>query len=215
VLSGALLLAKPLNLLNQRFGKLVATKYLGTTKLGSTAKTCSLWLCKCDCGGSAEVMARALLHANRRTCGCGANQIDEQLGVYSGLYREYNRSAKKRGLEFSLSKEEFTSLASGNCYYCGSEPALRKADRRKPIKSNGIDRQNNSQGYTFSNSRSCCKICNIAKSTLSFEEFIAWISKVYAHQLKAKSISISHLSADHGLQSVAGDSPVLPMGENS
>ena len=36
---------------------------------------------------------------------------------------------------------------------------------------NGIDRKNNNMGYTYTNSVSCCKLCNQAKNSLSIKEF--------------------------------------------
>ncbi len=50
---------------------------------------------------------------------------------------------------------------------------------------NGVDRLDNAKGYTLENSVPCCKHCNIAKRSMTVDEFKQWISKVYAHQNKA------------------------------
>lgn len=52
------------DLLGRRFGKLTATK-----RLGSKRKRI-LWLCRCDCGGSAEVLSSRLLNGAVTSCGC-------------------------------------------------------------------------------------------------------------------------------------------------
>lgn len=52
---------------------------------------------------------------------------------------------------------------------------------------NGIDRIDNSKGYTKENSITACKQCNISKSTYSQQDFINWINNCY-NNLKGKNI---------------------------
>ena len=47
------------------------------------------------------------------------------------------------------------------------------------LKCNGIDRIDSSKGYTVENSVPCCKYCNTAKNTMSVDEFLKWIGRVY------------------------------------
>ena len=47
------------------------------------------------------------------------------------------------------------------------------------LKCNGIDRIDSSKGYTVENSVACCKYCNTAKNTMSVDEFLKWIGRVY------------------------------------
>ena len=48
-----------------------------------------------------------------------------------------------------------------------------------------IDRIDNTKGYIPGNVRSCCKHCNLAKHTMSEEEFNSWISSLIKfHSLK-------------------------------
>lgn len=189
-------MAKPKDLTNQRFGKLTATKYLGSvpTSFGTTT---SLWLCKCDCGEEAEVTTRSLIADRRRTCGCGVVTADPELGMYSGVYREYKRSAKRRGYGLGLTKEQFKNLVTSNCFYCGSEPRLRTADRRQKIKSNGIDRLDSSLDYSISNCVPCCTTCNVAKASLSLSEFLKWINQIY--------LNTRQLHTSNELQPLAGN----------
>ncbi|MGJ4945153.1 HNH endonuclease signature motif containing protein [Bradyrhizobium sp. HKCCYLS1011] len=46
---------------------------------------------------------------------------------------------------------------------------------------NGIDRKDNGQGYTIENCVPCCSVCNHAKHTMGYEQFIMWISRAYHH----------------------------------
>ena len=58
-------------------------------------------------------------------------------------------------MEFSLTKEEYDEILTHQCYYCGG---LNKENQI------GIDRINNTKGYTKDNSRACCGLCNVMKS---------------------------------------------------
>lgn len=53
------------NLLNQKFGKLVVTEFLG-----SNGKGAILWKCKCDCGNDFTTTSHHLTSGNTRSCGC-------------------------------------------------------------------------------------------------------------------------------------------------
>jgi hypothetical protein len=54
----------PINLKGKRFGRLLAIR-----DVGSNGKR-RLWLCQCDCGGTAEVVATKLKSGHTRSCGC-------------------------------------------------------------------------------------------------------------------------------------------------
>ena len=45
---------------------------------------------------------------------------------------------------------------------------------------NGIDRINNSVGYTEKNSVPCCGTCNVAKGQMTLAEFKLWIARIHA-----------------------------------
>jgi len=90
-------------------------------------------------------------------------------------------SAKKKGYDFNLSKEEFIFLIGGNCYYCGTKPETSISGRHEIIK-NGIDRLDNGLGYTRSNVVSCCQVCNYAKNNMTVEEFRSWLLRATKFQ---------------------------------
>lgn len=48
-----------------RFGRLLAVSRVGTTTYGKP-----IWLCKCDCGKSVEVVSANLRSGNSQSCGC-------------------------------------------------------------------------------------------------------------------------------------------------
>lgn len=83
----------------------------------------------------------------------------------NGIFNSYKTNAKKRGLEFDVSRELFVSLIGKPCVYCGEE-------------ARGVDRINNSLGYIPTNIQPCCSICNHMKHTLGVREFINHCRKI-------------------------------------
>jgi hypothetical protein len=72
--------------------------------------------------------------------------------------------AKRRGIAFNLSFEEFAELTQHDCAYCGGE--LSKY-------SYSLDRKDNAKGYEIQNVVPCCIRCNMVKSNiLSYEEMV-------------------------------------------
>ena len=69
-------------------------------------------------------------------------------------YKEYINGALKREYEFLLNFEEFSTIVDKECFYCKHKIAQ---------EINGIDRINNSKGYTKENTVPCCEMCNRIK----------------------------------------------------
>lgn len=94
------------------------------------------------------------------------------------IFSGYRRNARIKGREFSLSFEVFKSLIDQNCHYCNTAPRTEaKTIGHGSYFYNGIDRKDNALGYIPSNSLPCCSICNKAKSTMPYSEFISWIHR--------------------------------------
>jgi hypothetical protein len=71
--------------------------------------------------------------------------------------------------ENNLSIDIKMSLWAGECYLCGSGPAL------------GIDRVDSTGEYTINNCKSCCMLCNFMKKDWTLDEFLGHASRVYNH----------------------------------
>lgn len=82
-------------------------------------------------------------------------------------FAHYVSGAKSRGYSFELSYEQFMEFWNKPCYFCGSE-----------IKTVGIDRLDNSLGYTLDNCAPCCEVCNKMKKILSVETFLLQCKKI-------------------------------------
>jgi hypothetical protein len=121
--------------------------------------------CK-KCGGS-EICQ----HSKRRyVCKvCGGSQICNHNINRSrckecnpaGAYKNYVDGARRRGVEFSLSFEEYREIVKQPCDYCGAHD-----------KTNGMDQVIAGKGYTLINIVSCCEQCNFMKKDYSKEDFI-------------------------------------------
>ena len=82
----------------------------------------------------------------------------------------YITRAIKKGLLYTISSDEFLSLVSGICVYCGD-------------RATGIDRIDSLQGYIISNCQSCCGTCNMMKLRMSHDMFLKHISKIYINSI--------------------------------
>jgi hypothetical protein len=90
-----------------------------------------------------------------------------------GRYMSYVRGAKARNITWSLSQEEFLTLWNQPCSYCNQE-----------ISTIGLDRIDNSKGYELCNLCTCCSLCNQMKSSLSVEDFLHHIEKIYNYSVR-------------------------------
>lgn len=57
------------------------------------------------------------------------------------------------------------------------------------IRTNGIDRVDNTQGYNLQNAVPCCKKCNRAKMDNSVSDFLKWVNTIYHFQKEQNAIT--------------------------
>jgi hypothetical protein len=149
-----------------------------------------MWLCRCNCGNEKAVSGNFLRSKYSKSCGCLNKELISEKTLNTGeanfntLYRNYKFGAKKRQLEFKLSKTQFKKLTQENCHYCGTSPSQRLSNLRSngPYIYNGIDRINNEIGYIDFNCVACCGICNKKKGNSSYADFIAWLKLIVEYQ---------------------------------
>lgn len=79
--------------------------------------------------------------------------------------------SRRRGLEFTLTFEQYAELITKSCHYC--EGPL-------PQTAYGLDRVNNTRGYTIENVVPCCKECNRLKG----DQYTSEETKVMINALK-------------------------------
>jgi hypothetical protein len=168
----------------KRYGRLVV---IG--RHGSIGKT-TLWDCLCDCGKQTVVRADHLRSGDTESCGCKRQSPHQGyrchllpgVAAQRTIVKNYRLSAKYRGLLMELTDQDVFALIAMPCFYCGSPPErIRKVSRNGSVSFNGIDRIDNSQGYTIDNTVPCCHTCNHAKCNMSQADFIAWIKRAAAN----------------------------------
>lgn len=93
----------------------------------------------------------------------------------------YRISAKKKGLVWGLTTI-FEEITARECNYCGSPPGNVQKHAGKLFRYSGIDRVDNSQGYTPDNCVACCMPCNFAKGKLGAADFLEWVDRMVNHQ---------------------------------
>lgn len=161
----------------------------------------ALWMARCDCGTIVEVIGKEVERGGRKTCGkcqlsrdLKSSKRNEDGGkglslraAERKLYSNYIRAALKRGYNWDLTPEQVFDLMGKNCVYC-NVPPLQKVKRSKKLY-NGLDRVDNSKGYTHDNIVTCCGSCNRMKGTLSAQEFLNKIRIIASHLKIAPDIS--------------------------
>ncbi len=178
-----------LNLVGKRFTRLTVISDAGNHP--TTGE--SYWECQCDCGKTTKVTGYSLTSGNTKSCGCYHKIRTCQLfskspeeNALGRVYSDYRKSARVKGHSFELSREQLGILIKEDCYYCGGEPSNSFIYHEKTITYQGIDRKDNSKGYTPDNVVPCCIICNKMKNTLSSDEFLSHIDKI-SDRLKVSS----------------------------
>lgn len=74
-----------IDLIGQRFGRLVAVKDVGRDTRGEV-----LWLCNCDCGNISIVLGGNLRSGHIKSCGCLRKETSKNLLTTHGLSRDLN-----------------------------------------------------------------------------------------------------------------------------
>ena len=107
---------------------------------------------------------------------------------FNTVMNGYVQSARKRNLEFELTKDEFMTLIKGDCHYCGDKPSTvtKHACALVACVHNGVDRVDSNIGYKTHNCVTCCKKCNYMKLLLSKIDFLEHVEKISQFQ-KSKS----------------------------
>lgn len=171
-------------LVGKRFGKLLVVE---RTRKNRT----TFYTCKCDCGKSTTTTHSNLSSGATKSCGClvaetrGKERKPVEEVVSRAILNVYKRNARNRKYKWTLPYDKFIKLINGNCYYCGSGLSNEFTWRYKyevtSLPFNGIDRIDNTIGYTINNCVSCCHTCNSAKGELTFDQFREWALKLYSN----------------------------------
>jgi hypothetical protein len=124
--------------------------------------------------------------------GLCVDEVRREIG-FRPLVGQIRRNAAVRGYSFDLSDDEIAEICARPCAYCNAAPSMKIKD----YVYNGIDRVDPSRGYARDNVVPCCKTCNIAKNTMSRDEFFAWVDSVHRYSFKRIENSREANPGDH------------------
>ena len=175
---------------------LVSYKYGNLTVLEEDRNSKSLfsyWICKCSCGNTKSVRGTSLLSGATTSCGCARKKnhkspmkkfIEEDIPerkenlsyckeyIKQNMWRYLRRGARKRNLEWSITKDDVNSIyqsQEGRCALSGVPIYLQGK-----VTTASLDRIDSSIGYIPSNVQWVHKEINFMKSNSSEEKFIKW-----------------------------------------
>lgn len=138
----------------------------------------ALWLCICDCGIKKHVLGSDLTSGKSKRChACGtieANKEKRLVPLTDTFWGKIRDGAKKRNLDFNLTKEEAYALflaQNGKCKFTGLELTFNSST----VKTDGtasLDRINSKLGYSIDNIQWVHKKINQIKMDLPDNEFV-------------------------------------------
>ena len=162
----------------------------------SSSANASRFICRCACGKITITSGSRIKRGQTKSCGCArgiqalrasnGRIVDPGAAIANRAVGMYRWNAKARSLPFDLAMDEALALMSGHCRYCGRPPQRLFKRKGTPgeLLCNGIDRLDNTLGYTKENCVPCCRECNMAKGTKTLDEFREFISRVHTHLLR-------------------------------
>jgi hypothetical protein len=158
-----------------------------------TKKDGAYWNCTCKCGNSTITRGSSIRRNHTKSCGCHVTRFgvaamkearklkDPRIAARSYFKSYIYRATIRDKRIFTLTFEEFYHISQQNCHYCNRTPKQQHNHHAHTFLYNGIDRKDNTIGYTLENSLPCCKYCNQAKSDLTYEQFKNLICNIYSN----------------------------------
>jgi len=173
------------NLVGQTFGR------LKVIKRGKHPSSSIYWRCLCDpilggCGNFTTVRASHLRSGHTSSCGCFARDNRRLLKGQASIrhrMRDYKKRAKSLDYTFEIDEIEFTCLTQENCYYCGSPPLniVKARHNNGDYVCQGLDRVDNTKGYTIDNVVPCCAKCNWMKRDMDRNSWFEHMASILKH----------------------------------
>ncbi len=138
------------------------------------------WICEEE--GTGKLVTLSEMHILRRT-----GRKNPWQSTMRAVYTSYRDRCIRDNLYWGISLDEFKELTAQKCHYCQKPPANCY---RKVFVYNGLDRKNNSAGYSLSNVVPCCRDCNYMKGDqLSYEEMLVAMTAVVNLRLEKRKKS--------------------------
>lgn len=180
-------MAKPITIIKgQRFNKLTALESAG--KRERQWGTLYLWKFQCDCGNTVIKSVSEVSRGVIKSCGCLlGKRISVKRSASGGFmagvetHQPLSFNIWKHRYQNGCTYEDFLILSQRPCHYCGITQSCVRYDKRskESYSYNGLDRIDPDGDHSINNVITCCKLCNRAKSDLTYQEFLDWIKRVH------------------------------------
>ncbi len=168
---------KPIDISGKIFGIQKILKYCGRD---------GRWVVECtNCG---YISDKFMHNVVRSKIGCrNCSGLPKGSSGFKRVFTQYATIAKQHNREFVLTVDQFRIITSSCCHYCGRTPVQLSGSNLKQrwkkstwgeYHYNGIDRKDNTKGYTPDNSLPCCGECNHMKGSKTYDEFISWLDRL-------------------------------------
>lgn len=143
----------------------------------------------CGCYGK-EQRRKANIGNTRQRHEAGAN-------AQRTVFGRYVIQARKSGRTFDLTLDELVSIASQPCYYCGAPPSnvCTPGNAHGSFIYSGIDRVDNSLGYSRLNCVAACKRCNGVKNAMPKDMVFKLYHLLFPHTAPAPELDASPVQA--------------------
>ena len=100
-------------------------------------------------------------------------------------YDHYKFGAKDRNKDFEITRDQFETIISNECYICGKTNSENHQ--------NGIDRIHNNIGYILENCAACCCECNVMKNDFDLENIYSKMTEIYTIHSNFQEKDYSHI----------------------
>jgi hypothetical protein len=174
------------DLIGQWFGKSEVIRYVGSMVRGkSSPRPSNVWELKCECGNLFRTHAEYLMSGTTVSCGCHKSNFHNThyKKSFSQYFCNIKKDAKRRKLEFNISKEDLESLLKQQNNKCKlSELPISMEDG-----SASLDRIDNTRYYELDNVQWVHRKVNYMKNTLNQEEFIFLCSLIHRKHIDVNS----------------------------
>lgn len=180
------------NIVGNKYNRLLVEKINGPYIDSHNNRKGYKYDCLCDCGKRIIVLGHHLTSGETKSCGCYRKEVNSKNARIQGIKNRkgtknitgehlasIRHSAKKRGLEFSVSHEYIQSLLESQNFKCAlsgltlimdiSNSRRLKNDR---LNTGSLDRIDSSKGYVEGNIQWVHKDLNWMKQDYTQEEFI-------------------------------------------
>lgn len=135
-----------------------------------------------------------------------------QESAFRKLYISCKNSALVRGHSFELTASQHREIINNPCFHCGELPQRfnpYSVDKKRGsavsqirfdqawIVKNGVDRLDNTKGYTEDNCVAACQVCNYSRQDLTVADFLQHCRKIVAYSERRQDVTTKdHTSKD-------------------